>query len=89
MKNKDWTTEIPTEDGLYYFYGELYFGSMGLHSKEEYQLKLELNIVEIGNNGKIMIADGGFVYKSGIVGYWQKIPTPELPEFKLNKPKLL
>lgn len=76
-----WPTETPTEIGYYFFYGFLY----GKFFKE----KPKLEIVEVCEAGsgetahKMYIVNGGFAHKSEMLGYWQKIKTPTLPEFKL------
>ena len=88
----DWTHKTPTEPGDYWFYGEPYMGSMGMHYEDSYKPDdLYLIRVKIRNisNGMIFIGDGNFMpsnkfngKQEGHLGYWLKFDLPEIPKDK-------
>jgi len=74
----EWTTEFPTEEGLYWFYGYRY-GKISCGSTNEPELsKVDVHVVK---NGFMYIADGQFMYEGDVEQpHFQKITPPELPE---------
>ena len=90
---RKWVNEFPSEPGNYWFYGELWRGSMGCHYGDNPdQIKPELCYVQIkkGGGGSLMgSSQGQFVFskkfnfnknQQGWIGYWRKVESVELPE---------
>jgi aryl-phospho-beta-D-glucosidase BglC (GH1 family) len=77
MMNK-WTKEIPTKDGTYWFYGELWTP----HNEPEPELEI-IQVRKI-SNGYCYISHGTFVHESeGMQGLWLKMELPVTPtDFK-------
>ena len=68
MSKTKWTTEIPTEPGKYWFYGDPYYGGMGRDFKEDAvvepnDIKMHLMSVWKIANG-LMIVTGGSFYSA-------------------------
>ncbi len=85
MKYKLWTTEIPTQCGLYFFYGDIYWGEMN-QNPDKFLSKIEIVEVTQAGNGLVYICNGGFLNIKNNYGLWYKnnIKIPVLP--KINKP---
>jgi len=75
MNDNKWSTEWPTEVGLYWFYGELY-RPLSCRPKPELELVSARKI----SNGYMYVANGQFVGQEGMQGLWQKAQLPELPK---------
>ena len=65
-----WTTNIPTEPGWYWFYGNQFKST-----------KLELKIVRVWNNGPV-VCEGAFMYEQelGPVRWFKPLEVPEASE---------
>lgn len=85
-----WSNSFPSEEGLYWFYGDLYRGYMG-KDFENYEEKPVLSCVQITKFGNFMagVVDGQIIYKQkfdlskrlqGWYGLWLKVELPQLPE---------
>ena len=88
---------MPTEAGLYWFYGELGMGQMGRDYQDGYVHEPRLELVTILNN-EIASANGRIVFRSkfdkekrktGWWGYWAVAELPDTPydgDSLFNKP---
>lgn len=69
----DWTTELPTETGWYWFYGQQFKDS-----------KPGLQTIQVvsGRNGPVRVCGAAFMYGSelGKMRFFKKMETPELPK---------
>lgn len=90
---KEWTTDIPTEEGHYWFYGDI-VGGMGSHFTDDFKPEPEFIHVQVSKitNGMIFVGQGRFlpdrkfdkkIRKEGVIGYWKKIDH-EIPEDSEN-----
>jgi len=71
-----WTKEWPTESGLYWFYGFLWYQ----HYRDGDNPKLVSVEAKPASNGIMYVAKGTFIYKiEGHMGFWRKADLPELP----------
>jgi len=71
----EWTTEWPTEPGMYWFYGYRY----GKDNDEKPEMQL-LEVSKIAN-GFMYIAEGNFMYKSEVEeAHFQKAILPKAPK---------
>lgn len=90
-KLNNWTTDIPTQPGKYWFYGDVWAGQMGVDFTPGHKFTPRLRLVKVAqvSNGTIAHADGAFISlrkfdptnnrSQGVVGYWHKCDVPELP----------
>ena len=87
---EDWSSDQPKEEGLYWFYGDPRFGSMGGHFAGTVPPRLELHLVKVNriSNGFVFVSDGQFMSSrpfdknrrgEGYVGVWQRAYAPPLP----------
>lgn len=83
---RDWSPEFPTEEGFYWFYGNLWLGQMGMDYYEDNVPEPEMVLVAVYKN--VAVANGQFVSrtkfdkanrKAGWLGYWAKAVLPESP----------
>ena len=86
-----WTSDIPTEVGEYWFFGETSRGSMGCHYRDPvapYEQEMVLVYVWKCGNGLLAVVNGQCmpmrkfdkrVHREGCVGYWAKAEFPALP----------
>ena len=73
-----WSSEWPTQKGMYWFYGYRYGKFFG-NQKNDPELLL-LTVRKI-SNGFMYTADGQFVYESEVEEpYFQKAILPEIPK---------
>lgn len=75
----EWTTEWPTEEGLYWFYGWMFGRRLEKSPKLDIIKTIRLGSAEKGS--MTYISNGSFVYESeGGEGYFQKMTQPVLPD---------
>ena len=91
MSDIKWSDTLPTVDGMYWFYGELHMGSMGMDYRDDYIHKPSMSLVKVmraNEKSPIVVAEGGFVssrpfvkstHREGWLGYWTKAILPESP----------
>ncbi len=91
MSNIKWSDTLPTVSGMYWFYGELHMGSMGMDYHDDYVHKPSMTLVKVmraEEKSPIIVAEGGFVSthafdkstrREGWLGYWTKAILPEPP----------
>ena len=73
MTESGWTSERPTEEGYYWFYGWP-FRDRG-HQAELHLVK----IIQIAN-GVALVTNGHYLYRAeGAYGMWARAELPELP----------
>lgn len=87
----NWTTDIPTEPGTYWFYGDEHAGQCGGDFQPGHKFDQRLSLVYVNkiSNGLMAHSSGAFITLSkfnpsnmrsvGVVGYWKKCPMPEAP----------
>jgi hypothetical protein len=81
--NIEWTKEKPKKSGLYWFYGDIWWGSMN-QSPEDFESELRIVKVEVWNKNITYICDGNFAYQG--YGLYSKEPI-EIPVFPdIEKP---
>lgn len=93
LTTNKWTTDAPTNEGFYWFYGDASMGSMGCHysdiNPEPPTLKLHLVEIQKISNGVYGIIGGRFmnlrkfdrsIRMEGYLGYWTPAILPEIPE---------
>jgi len=94
MSKTKWTTEIPTEPGKYWFYGDPHYGGMGCDFKEDAvidprDIKMYLTSIRKIANGIMIVTDGNFIQPTpfnkekqqvGLLGYWKPATLPESPK---------
>ncbi|MFA5299278.1 MAG: hypothetical protein WC389_13900 [Lutibacter sp.] len=74
MVNEIWSNKLPTKEGKYWFYGELW----NPNGKPEPELEI-IDVKKI-SNGFCYISHGTFVYEGeGMQGLWLKMQEPKLP----------
>lgn len=76
MNKKQWSDEFPTKEGLYYFYGHLYY-SDNLRYKRPPKERI-IKVVYFGDGTIVYITDGNFI--TGIensVGFWMPCVFPD------------
>ena len=81
----EWTEEIPTEPGYYWFHGYISAEEkrMDLDGfREPLGHKLHVVFVHRISNGFAFICDGHFMFpqEEGAEGIWQFLPIPLLPD---------
>ena len=100
MENNGWLNEFPKEPGNYWFYGDLFYGSMGCDYKDDHPpIEQRLYYVKVRRTSNSMIgtADGQIIFsakfnqdtrKSGFLGYWKPadIIQPPIDILNLFKP---
>lgn len=85
-----WTTEIPTEEGRYWFWGEPHMGQMGSDYTDQREDEPRLLMVEICkmSNGLVGVSGSSFIYlhkfdpknrAPGVAGYWTPAWVPDTP----------
>jgi len=82
----EWTTEWPTEPGLYWFYGWCFGEIIKFSTKNK---PPELHYVSVRLTGMppkqspMYVTNGHFLYKQeGAEGKWLKVELPELPNLE-------
>jgi hypothetical protein len=60
---QEWSPDAPNEEGPFWFYGAVNFGSMGGHYSGQIQPSKEIHLVRIRkiSNGLMAVADGRFM----------------------------
>lgn len=84
-----WSTDIPTEAGNYWFYGNPYKGQMGSdYKKNPDRVKLYYVEVQVNFKNTLIITEGQIVSArkfdasrnaNGVVGYFKKVEPVEVP----------
>jgi hypothetical protein len=83
---RGWSPDLPTEEGFYWFYGDLWMGLMGSDFNEDNVPEARMVLVEIQRN--IIIGDGSIVPTAkfnkeeriaGWLGYWAPAEMPAPP----------
>jgi hypothetical protein len=88
-----WSSTAPDTEGIYWFYGDPFMGSMGIDFRDDApKIKPELYLVEIReiSNGFLAVTKGNIIslrkfnkkdkfYREGYVGYWAEAELPENP----------
>ena len=76
--NKSWSKEIPTESGLYWFYGYPF------ETHDDKDEKPRMCFVEVLVNKSTSISflvyKGTILSKKDIIGIWKEVEYPELPD---------
>ena len=78
---KKWTTEFPTEEGYYWFYGYRFGKDRGFGKKN----KPELMFTEVREvaNGMMYVANGNFMFPNEVEEpHFQKVELPEFPKME-------
>jgi len=78
MKEIKWTKERPTIEGLYWFYGDIWWGEMN-QSPEKFKPKLEVVECRLLNKTVTLRCNANFVSKKVGFGLFSVEPI-ELPE---------
>ncbi len=75
-----WTSDIPTEPGMYWFYGNAYQPVLG----DDIELHF-LRVRRTGDGSPVYIMEGNFWYPKTkwVKGQFAKIEEPELPKESL------
>jgi hypothetical protein len=87
----EWSTEFPAKKGVYWFYGEISFGTMNGHYDGHFPPKPEMTLVLIRKiaNGFFAVAKGRIMEtnkfnpeerEAGFLGYWAEAQLPDAPE---------
>lgn len=86
-----WTTEQPTEPGMYWFYGDSIVGQMGVDYTDNYKWEPRMYLVQVRkllNGGYMCVTSGHFMqnrkfdkakHLEGNLGYWMKAELPPIP----------
>ena len=85
-----WSTTAPTEEGVYWLYGDPCFGAMGGDYTGVFEPKKKLHYVTVIriSNGVIAACNGQYVSlqpfnkekrREGWIGVWQPVVLPTLP----------
>ena len=69
-----WTTEWPTQEGLYWFYGYRF-------CYREQPPNLWLVRVRTGNNCVVYASEGAFIFIQEAEGVWAPVIIPDVPQF--------
>jgi hypothetical protein len=81
-KKMEWSKELPTEPGFYWFFGWIYGKRETRIQKKPMHTLVELR--RVGPDDKpyiVYIANGGFVdYPKEAIGYFVPAPIPDLPQ---------
>ena len=94
MNVNEWSNEFPSEEGVYWFYGDPFHGQLSCDF-ENSSIEPNLYYVQVKqiSNGLIAVASGQFMSshkfnkeqrRSGYVGYWKKFEQIQLPNDILN-----
>ncbi len=78
----DWNDTGPDSDGMWWFYGELDLGCMGMHLRPGYKVQPRLDLVEV--DSRMPFISGGNMWSKekfngtnvGWLGFWQKVELP-------------
>ena len=87
----NWTTEIPKEPGMYWFFGDEYAGARGVDYTDKYVWEPRLCLVNIckTSNSLMGVTNGNFIqlrkfrkdqHSEGVLGYWSPAELPKPPE---------
>ena len=72
-KNGDWTTQIPEQEGWYWFYGDAFTFDLSKYCKNELYMVRVRKI----SNGYAYIANGNFAEQ--YEGFWKPADVPSFP----------
>jgi hypothetical protein len=86
----EWSTDFPSEEGDYWFYGDPWFGSMGQDYVPGAVPNVKMYFVQVHATGRGFIGEarGQFVTsrkfdpaqrREGYLGYWRKVDMPPPP----------
>ncbi len=77
-KQTDWTTEWPTEEGLYWFYGYTTKWEAKPEADEPRRL-LSVRAVDDGKGNIHTMGAAEFIFKTEATGHWVRAWVPDLP----------